>query len=426
MRLLPILLALALQQTPQALIQEIRDRLTALEAALPPAQGPPPSPPASTTITVSDAAGLTAALHAAPEGAKIALAEGRYAGPFTVAKPLTLMGYGEIVAPDGGVGLTITASDVTLTGITVTGNANDLIVAAGARFTADGITLTGTGSTKRGIKLDGASQVVRRSRITNIARVGQDSQCIAGWNTPGPVLIEDNYLECASENILFGGAAPSVPGTIPSDIVIRRNTLTKNLAWKGAGVNVKNLIEFKSARRVQVIDNTLEHSWVDGQAGFAIVLTPKVEGPVVEDVLFEGNTIRGVVSCVQLSRAGFTLQRVTFRRNRFESGTGRCVLLLGGMDTLVFEQNSIYQGGTSFLYQHSGAVTGFRFVGNLVRVSGKYGICTEGNCYGRLWQNALPGGVIEGNALVAFPFPGNLAGNLFLATTDPDPAGYGQ
>ena len=45
--------------------------------------------------------------------------------------------------------------------------------------------------------------------------VGFDSQAINGWTGPGPLLIENNYLEGAGENVIFGGADPSVDRTAP-------------------------------------------------------------------------------------------------------------------------------------------------------------------------------------------------------------------
>ena len=44
-----------------------------------------------------------------------------------------------------------------------------------------------------------------------------------GWNGPGPFLIENNYLEAAGENVMFGGSDPSIANLVPSNITIRRN-----------------------------------------------------------------------------------------------------------------------------------------------------------------------------------------------------------
>src|SRR4029077_1102671 len=71
---------------------------------------------------------------------------------------------------------------------------------------------------KRGIALNSASTTITGSYISDIKAVGQDSQAICGWNGPGPYTITNNYLEAAAENLLFGGADPSVPNLVPADI----------------------------------------------------------------------------------------------------------------------------------------------------------------------------------------------------------------
>ncbi len=49
---------------------------------------------------------------------------------------------------------------------------------------------------------------------------------------PGPFRIINNQLEATGENILFGGVDPSVPNLVPTGIEVRRNTITKPLAWR--------------------------------------------------------------------------------------------------------------------------------------------------------------------------------------------------
>ena len=82
---------------------------------------------------------------------------------------------------------------------------------------------------KRGIALNSGSTTIRNSYISDIKAFGQESQAIAGWNGTGPYTIENNYLEAAGVNILFGGADPAIPDLVPSDIIIRRNHITKNV-----------------------------------------------------------------------------------------------------------------------------------------------------------------------------------------------------
>ena len=87
---------------------------------------------------------------------------------------------------------------------------------------------------KRGITLNGRQIAVVNSYISDIKAINADSQAINGYNGAGPFTIENNYLEAAGENVLFGGADPAVTNLVPSDIVLRRNHLFKPLEWRNA------------------------------------------------------------------------------------------------------------------------------------------------------------------------------------------------
>ena len=90
---------------------------------------------------------------------------------------------------------------------------------------------------KRGIALNSGDTTIVNSYISDVKAVGQDSQAICGWNGPGPYRIENNYLEAAAENVMFGGSTPSIQNLVPSNITIRRNHFSKNLAWRNAIVS---------------------------------------------------------------------------------------------------------------------------------------------------------------------------------------------
>ena len=111
-----------------------------------------------------------------------------------------------------------------------------------------------------GVELNGAYQAVINSYLADFHESSADSQAINGWTGPGPLLIENNYLEGAGENIIFGGADPKVPELVPSDITVRGNLFHKPLEWRWRTYPtkwvVKNLFELKSARRVLVDNNT--------------------------------------------------------------------------------------------------------------------------------------------------------------------------
>ena len=149
---------------------------------------------------------------------------------------------------------------------------------------------------KRAIAANASHVTIINSDIRDIKAVGQDSQAIASWNSPGPFVIRNNYLEAAGENIMFGGAHISVPGVIPSDITVEGNLLTKDPGWKGTSWTVKNVFELKNARRVVVRRNILQFTWGGAQSGFAVVLTPRNSSGqtpwvVVSDVEFSGNVV---------------------------------------------------------------------------------------------------------------------------------------
>jgi hypothetical protein len=143
-----------------------------------------------------------------------------------------------------------------------------------------------------------------------VAKTGAcvDSQAIGGGmgdDPMGPFKIVNNFLEAASESILFGGGAGTAT---PTDIEIRGNHLFKPLTWmKGqpgyvGGVDggpfiVKNLFELKNAQRVLFEGNILENTWAGfSQEGFAILLTPKNQvsrmGNVCPSCLVTDVTIR--------------------------------------------------------------------------------------------------------------------------------------
>lgn len=164
------------------------------------------------------------------------------------------------------------------------------------------------GNYRRGVAMNGVSLSVVDSYFENFHDANGDSQAIAGWNGPGPFKIVNNFLEAASENIMFGGSDPSIGQLVPSDIEIRGNLSTKRLSWRDAGVPVKNAFELKNARRVLVEGNIFENVWSSGQDGTAIVLkSANQEGActwcVTEYVTFRHNIVRGAAHGLLINAA---------------------------------------------------------------------------------------------------------------------------
>src|SRR5262245_42080705 len=154
---------------------------------------------------------------------------------------------------------------------------------------------------RRGVSLNSADSKVLNSYFKDFKGVNQDTQAIAGWNGPGPFLIENNYLEAAGENIMFGGSDPNIPNLVPSDIVIRRNLISKPTAWITQSWTVKNIVELKNAQRVTLEGNIIENNWAAGQQGYSILMTPRNQSgtapwTIVRDVTIQNNIIRHVAA----------------------------------------------------------------------------------------------------------------------------------
>jgi hypothetical protein len=288
---------------------------------------------------------------------------------------------------------------------------------------------------KRGIALNSASTIVIGSYISDIKSTSQDAQAIAGWSGPGPFLIENNYLEASGENFMLGGALPAVNGLIPSDVVFRRNHVSRPVSWRSQGWSVKNLFELKNARRVLVEGNLFENHWVDDQPGYAIVFTPRGERgaapwATVEDVTFRLNIIRNVAAGFNLlarddGGASGTLRRVRIADNlvygvdRTEwGGNGNFMQIGEGPGEIVVEHNTILQTNNLLnLYGGSREApsVGERFVfrNNIARHNAN-GVIGQGLAIGTDTLNAyFPGSVFLRNVLAGGRASRYPADNLF-------------
>jgi hypothetical protein len=296
---------------------------------------------------------------------------------------------------------------------------------------------------KRAISANATHVTIVNSDIREIKAVGQDSQAIAAWNSPGPFVIRNNRLEAAGENILFGGAHISIPGVVPSDILVEGNLMTKDPAWRNLPWTVKNIFELKNAQRVIVRNNTLLYNWGGAQAGYAVVLTPRNSSGqtpwvVISDVEFSGNVVAhsgGGFNILGYDDTDATnqLARVTIKNNLVTDITGEwkgaaVFAQIGGepRDITIDHNTVIHTGNVVTLYSGSyinssgvrvnaGPVMGFVFTNNLLRHNA-YGIFGSGQGYGTTSINYYaPGAIVQRNALatdssLASRYP---AGNFF-------------
>jgi hypothetical protein len=279
---------------------------------------------------------------------------------------------------------------------------------------------------RRGISLQASDVTIMNSDIRDIKDVGYDSQTIASWNTPGRIVIRNNFLEAAGENIMFGGADARIPNLVPSDIVIEGNLLTKDTAWRGRSWTVKNLFEIKSARRVLVRNNIFEYIWASGQNGFAVQLTPRNQSggnpwATVEDVEFSGNVFRhaGAVFNISghddISRSG-QLRRLLIKNNLaydIHSGTwgGNGVFAQIGNEPrdITIDHNTILHTGNIITFYSGryinssgasvagGPIYGFSYTNNMAKHNA-YGIFGSGRSIGLGSLNYYtPGAVVTHN-----------------------------
>lgn len=293
---------------------------------------------------------------------------------------------------------------------------------------------------KRGIALNSGTTTISNSYISDIKVKGQDSQAIAGWNGPGPYVIENNYLEGAGENFLLGGADPAIQGLVTEDVTFRRNHLAKPITWRDQGWQIKNLFELKNARRVLVEGNVMEYSWQQAQVGYAILLTPRNQDggapwSVVENITIRRNVIRHAGGGIQIIGADTTHPSGSSRAihvvdnlfygidSRLWGGTGAFLLIGEGPSDIIVEHNTVRQDGNIVMayggsQQDPMEIHGFQFRNNLV----------SHNLYGVHGADRAPGGdtlqaffpqvVFQNNGIAGGDPKGYPASNAFLDVQD--------
>jgi len=297
---------------------------------------------------------------------------------------------------------------------------------------------------RRGLALNSGDSTISGSYFADFKQANQDTQAIMGWNGPGPFLIENNYIEAAAENVMFGGNDPSIPNLVPSNITIRRNLISKPMAWRTQSWTVKNLVEFKNARSVIVEGNTIENNWAAGQTGYAFVITPRNQDgtapwSVVRDIVIQNNVIRHVAAAFNI--LGFddlaTSQQtvnVTIRNNlAYDISTAygttanpapaRFALIGGGPQAITFDHNTVDNDGSATIYLYGGyapagqVVSGFVLTNNLLR-DNSYGVYGDKAGEGTTGLNAYTSsGVVRRNTFAGATAKQYPADNLFPTIT---------
>lgn len=267
---------------------------------------------------------------------------------------------------------------------------------------------------QRGIAANGVNFKITNSKVREIHGRGYDTQAICSWNGPGPFVLLDCYFEGAGENVMFGGATPSILGLIHSDIEIRRCKFFKPLSWKGVWT-IKNNFELKNARRVLIDGCEFTNNWTDAQAGRSIVFTPRPSdsGPaaLIEDVVFSNNIIKNVGSGILLlgiddppQPQDVRLKRIKILNNLWivdgplNGSNGVFATVVKGTEDVTIEHNTALQTGSLVLTDYLPS-TRFIFRNNVGRHN-TYGIFGSGTGVGNpAITQYFPGSIITGNAI---------------------------
>jgi glycosyltransferase involved in cell wall biosynthesis len=293
---------------------------------------------------------------------------------------------------------------------------------------------------RRGVALNSRHSAVVDSYLADFKEAGADSQAIAGWNGAGPFRIENNYLEGAGENVMFGGADPAAPQLVPADIEVLRNHLAKPLRWKagekayeGTQWSIKNLFELKNARRVLIEGNVFERVWTQAQNGFAILFTVRNQDggapwSVVEDVTFINNVVRHAGGGVNVlgkddNHPSQPTRRLEIRNNLFLDigepwGAGRLFQLLDGTSNVTIANNTAFQTGSILFGGDHAPHAAFVFQNNIAphNEHGIIGSSTEpGN---QTLARYFPRGVVRGNVIIGGSAGKYPAGNAFPGSLD--------
>jgi hypothetical protein len=147
------------------------------------------------------------------------------------------------------------------------------------------------------VDLNGNNVAIVDSYLSEGHEIGFDAQGILTVSG-GPMLIQNNFIEGAAENIMFGGASngSSQPpyNNFSHDVTIQKNFMYKPLAWYGQNpaymgilYTVKNLYEMKEGVRVLVQNNVLENNWGQAQAGEVATFQALIQSgvnAVIDDV----------------------------------------------------------------------------------------------------------------------------------------------
>jgi len=292
-------------------------------------------------------------------------------------------------------------------------------------------------SDRRGIEMDGAYVAVVDSYISDFQDNDPvaDSQALWAYNTTGPLQIRNNYIEAATENVMFGGADSREPVLVPTSIEIRDNHFYKPLSLIPTRYTMKNLLEFKAAQRVLVTGNVFENNPAKSQNGFALLITPRNNGhapwAITSDIAIVGNTFINVGSGLNVAgldnlHPSLMTERVLIRDNivgvtGLNGAEARAFQFIAGGGDYTVDHNTLINSATTpnstvaFAQSNRGKISNFVFTNNLATHTA-YGFFGSGVGEGtRALNTYFTSWTFSRNGFIDRPAGGYPAGNFFPA-----------
>ena len=247
----------------------------------------------------------------------------------------------------------------------------------------------------------------------------------------------NNYLEGRRKTSRSAGRSRRRPGVIPSDIEIRRNHITKPLAWKGGPWLMKNLIELKVGQARADRGATSSKTMGGAQQGFAFVLWSVNQQTTctwcVTDTSVQNNLIRNVAGGWSMDATGSTASRIYSgpdesrddsqqRRDRLGQRGGRWLWTdirdlqydAGATDCIADHraQHRVQPVESSFIWAGAALPMPNHIVRNNLVGGGQYQLFTVYGQGAAAWQRVGgPGSVFAGNVVAAFGGGTMVAGN---------------
>lgn len=258
-------------------------------------------------------ADLQAAVDNAADGDILVLTAKQYAGPLVISRSITLAGRNrpEIVGSNNGSVITVTAPDVTIKGLSITGSGLSLAtqdsgIFLGKQAVGAVIADNDVRNNLIGIYVSGAKNaLVSNNRITGRRdlRMNERGNGIQIWNAPGAI-IEKNDIRYGRDGIFV-------------------TTSKKNIFRANRMRNLRFAIHYMYTNNSQLIGNRS----VQNHIGYALMSSTRL---LVEDNVSSGDRDRGLLFNYA--------NHMTVRRNIVAGGAEKCIFIYNSNKNR-FEEN---------------------------------------------------------------------------------------